>query len=307
MSFYGAPDTPVLDFQWRLLWVSKARVGTFFHIPMSRPWWGSKPGSIMPLLTLWDHAARHSTRLRFFVNIFGWHKSFLWGHWYPLHLVEMYVLHVPRDSPLVQHLPTSLWPAWQLSHSLPHTCEHALIGLETGIYHATAASQCETSQMLYSLSYAGSALKWNIRCCQSCHSVSMSVHAEGGIPMWPLPTWDTLSPRSSPTPNLTMQESPLDMFKLVHSGLHHTGTPKTCSNLFTWTLQCRDPPKTCSKVGGWPSTERSSSSIGRWWKPLKKIWKIFDEMDNLMGTKTLNGHNFWTNKDIDMGFSGLLL
>ena len=38
-----------------------------------------------------------------------------------------------------------------------------------------------------------------------------------------------------------------------------------------------------------------------------KIWKIFDEMGNLMGTKTLNGHNFWTNKDIDMGFSGLLL
>ena len=30
-------------------------------------------------------------------------------------------------------------------------------------------------------------------------------------------------------------------------------------------------------------------------------------MGNLMGTKTLNGHNFWTNKDIDMGFSGLLL
>ena len=35
--------------------------------------------------------------------------------------------------------------------------------------------------------------------------------------------------------------------------------------------------------------------------------KNFDEMGNLMGTKTLNGHNFWTNKDIDMEFSGLLL
>ena len=39
----------------------------------------------------------------------------------------------------------------------------------------------------------------------------------------------------------------------------------------------------------------------------KRFWKIFDEMGYLMGTKTLNGHNFWTNKDIDMGFSGLLL
>ena len=29
------------------------------------------------------------------------------------HLVEAYVLHIPRDSPLVQHLPTSWRPAWQ--------------------------------------------------------------------------------------------------------------------------------------------------------------------------------------------------
>ena len=30
-------------------------------------------------------------------------------------------------------------------------------------------------------------------------------------------------------------------------------------------------------------------------------------MGIIMGTKILNGYNFWTNKDIDMGFSGLLL
>ena len=41
--------------------------------------------------------------------------------------------------------------------------------------------------------------------------------------------------------------------------------------------------------------------------PLEEILENFDEMGYLMATKTLNGHNFWTNKDIDMGFSGLLL
>ena len=42
-------------------------------------------------------------------------------------------------------------------------------------------------------------------------------------------------------------------------------------------------------------------------EPLEENLENCDEMGYLMGTKTLNGHNFWTNKDIDMGFSGLLL
>ena len=46
-------------------------------------------------------------------------------------------LHIPWGSPLVQHLPTSQQPAWQLSLSLPHTCKQALVGLKTGTYHAT--------------------------------------------------------------------------------------------------------------------------------------------------------------------------
>ena len=29
-----------------------------------------------------------------------------------LHLVEVYMMYVPRDSPLVQQLPSSSWPAW---------------------------------------------------------------------------------------------------------------------------------------------------------------------------------------------------
>ena len=84
--FCGATDTPVLNFWWCLLWVSK-------------PEWA----------TLFAHG-------------------------------EAYVLHVPWDSPLVWHLLTSWQPTWQPSHSLPHTCEQALVGLETRTYHAAAYS-----------------------------------------------------------------------------------------------------------------------------------------------------------------------
>ena len=52
-----------------------------------------------------------------------------------LHLMEAYMLHVLRDySPLVWYLTTSWQLAWHLSQSLAHTCEQALVGLETGIY-----------------------------------------------------------------------------------------------------------------------------------------------------------------------------
>ena len=53
-----------------------------------------------------------------------------------LHLAEGYVLHILRDSPLVWHLLTSSQTAWQLSHSLPHICKQALVGLKTSIYLA---------------------------------------------------------------------------------------------------------------------------------------------------------------------------
>ena len=41
------------------------------------------------------------------------------------------------DSPLVQHLLTCWWSAWQLSHSDPHTCEQALVGLESRTFRVT--------------------------------------------------------------------------------------------------------------------------------------------------------------------------
>ena len=64
-------------------------------------------------------------------------------HWQLyLHLAEVYVLHVPWDSPLVQHLPTSQWPAWQLSQSSPHTCKQALVGLGWETYCSTG--KCST-------------------------------------------------------------------------------------------------------------------------------------------------------------------
>ena len=43
-------------------------------------------------------------------------------------LVGAYMLHVPQDSPLVWHLPTSWWPVWQPSYSLP--CSQALVWLQ---------------------------------------------------------------------------------------------------------------------------------------------------------------------------------
>ena len=52
-------------------------------------------------------------------------------------LAEANVLGIPCDSPLVQHLPTSWQPVWQLSQSLSCTCKQALVGLKTGTYCAT--------------------------------------------------------------------------------------------------------------------------------------------------------------------------
>ena len=72
-NFCGATDTPVLDFWWHLLWVSK-------------PEWEA-------LFTLGGGIC------------------------------------VTR-SQLVQHLLSYWKPAWQLSHSLPHTCKQVLVGLK---------------------------------------------------------------------------------------------------------------------------------------------------------------------------------
>ena len=75
--------------------------------------------------------------------------------WWPLLWVtvgSLIHIHIPWGPPLVQQLLTYWQPAWQSSHSLPNTCKQALVGIETGIYHTTAALQCETSQTPYRLS-----------------------------------------------------------------------------------------------------------------------------------------------------------
>ena len=41
----------------------------------------------------------------------------------------------------------SRWPAWQLSWSHPHTCEQALMGLETGIYRAVTLTATLTGTL----------------------------------------------------------------------------------------------------------------------------------------------------------------
>ena len=74
-------------------------------------------------------------------------------------------IHVPQDSPFVQYLLTSWQLAWQPSHSLPHTYKQAMVGLKTSIYHAATASQCETRQTLYQLSYTGSAIWSSLDTC----------------------------------------------------------------------------------------------------------------------------------------------
>ena len=93
------------------------------------------------------------TFFQFFKKIFGGHQSFLWATNTP---ILDFLWHLPCVSkpgltpllvcfvtyaqwnpqiPLEWHLLTSWWLAWQPSHSHPHTCEEAFVGLETGIYH----------------------------------------------------------------------------------------------------------------------------------------------------------------------------
>ena len=93
----GVTDTPVLNFWWCLFWVSKPewialfafgrgvyymfpeihlwcktcrplgyQYGSWvilFLIPVSRHWWGLKPGPIVPLFTVWDQADALPTEL----------------------------------------------------------------------------------------------------------------------------------------------------------------------------------------------------------------------------------------------------
>ena len=80
---------------------------------------------------------------------------FLWGHWYPCFGILVMsaqdlntrvdsptcMLCCPctmdcSDSPLVWHLLTSWWPAWQLSHFNPRTCEQALVGSSVLLPHS---------------------------------------------------------------------------------------------------------------------------------------------------------------------------
>ena len=64
-----------------------------------------------------------------------------------LHLTEAYMLHVLWDLPL---------GGWHVSQAVPfHMPARRHMGVETGIYRVTTASQCETRQTLYRLSYDG--------------------------------------------------------------------------------------------------------------------------------------------------------
>ena len=49
-----------------------------------------------------------------------------------VHLVLGGSIHVPWNSPLVQHLLTSWWPVWQPSYSLPYNYKQVLAGSKPG-------------------------------------------------------------------------------------------------------------------------------------------------------------------------------
>ena len=112
----------------------------------------------------------------FLKKIFGGHEPFLWGHWYPLFwtsgdissglqsqsgqpylsLVEVYMLHIPSDSPLVQHLLTSWQSAWQLSH-LFHIPARHWWDSKLGAIMPLLTVWDQADQTIYWLSYPGSA------------------------------------------------------------------------------------------------------------------------------------------------------
>ena len=65
------------------------------------------------------------------------------------------MLHVPWDSPLVLHLPTSWWPAWQPSHLFHIPARHWWDSKPGAIMPPITV----WDQTLYRLSYPGSAAK----------------------------------------------------------------------------------------------------------------------------------------------------
>ena len=88
------------------------------------------------------------------------------------YLAEAYMLHVLWESPLVQHLLISWWPAWQPRHSFPHIPVSRCFFLGGGGAQnqglLCCCSQCETRQ-------AGALLTKRCRLTQEL-STSMSNH-----------------------------------------------------------------------------------------------------------------------------------
>ena len=109
-------------------------------------------------------------------------------------------LHIPWDSPLVQHLLTSWQPAWQPSHLFhiparywwdskpgaimsPLTVWDQADALLTELSRLRHCSQCEIRQTLYRLSYPSSATAHSVR--------SGRCSTDWAIPAQPLLTvWD---------------------------------------------------------------------------------------------------------------------
>ena len=82
------------------------------------------------------------------------------GQRYPS-FVEVYMLHIPWDSPLVQHLLTSWWPAWQLS-CLFYIPARYRWDSKPGAIMLPLTVWDQAGPTLYRLSYPGSASRSKI-------------------------------------------------------------------------------------------------------------------------------------------------
>ena len=100
----------------------------------------------------------------------------------------------------------------------------ALVQIESGIYHAAVASQCDTRRMLYRLSYAGSASLNEIMTIQrSTGRVSALVHAGIHPPGRHPPPGQTPPPRADTPLPQGRPHLPPRQTATAADGTHPTG------------------------------------------------------------------------------------
>ena len=95
-----------------------------------------------------------------------------------LHLAKVYMLHVPWHSPLVWHLPTCWWPAWQHANLFPWP---GIGGLGQETYHTTG--RCSTDWATFECwNWTRDIVEWwqgsTHKCFSSSRSSCLNVETE---------------------------------------------------------------------------------------------------------------------------------